>query len=83
MILIYVIITSVYIAIQTAGKSNDDSNFLYVFNISLQSNVPMMVTSIKQSPVFKGHLSCPVIKEFISTEPLLRGHLYYKATFSL
>jgi hypothetical protein len=43
------------------------------------------VTSIKQSPVFKGHLflSYPVIENFIWIEPLLRGHLSYNATFSL
>ena len=37
-----------------------------------------VVTSIKQSP-----FSCPVIKMFILIEPLLRGHLSWKATFSL
>ena len=36
------------------------------------------VTSIKRSP-----FSCPVIDNFILIEPLLRGHLSYKATFSL
>ena len=34
-----------------------------------------VVTSIKQSPVLKGHLFCPVIENFIWIEPLLRGHL--------
>jgi hypothetical protein len=42
------------------------------------------VTSIKQSPVLKGHIfSCPVVEHFIWIEPLLRGHLSYKANFSL
>ena len=36
------------------------------------------VTCIKRSQV-----SCPVIEKFICIEPLLRGHLSYKATFSL
>ena len=32
----------------------------------------------------EGHLfSCPVMEKFIWIEPLLRGHLSYKATFSL
>jgi hypothetical protein len=43
-----------------------------------------VVTSIKQSPVLKGHLFLvPVIENVICIEPLLRGHLSYKATFSL
>ena len=43
-----------------------------------------MVTSIKQTLVLKGHLfSCPVIEKVIRIELLLRGHLFYKATFSL
>ena len=37
------------------------------------------VTSIKQSLVLKG----PVIINFIYIQPLLRGHLSYKITFSL
>ena len=38
--------------------------------------------SVKQSPVLKGHHF--LVKEnFIYIEPLLRGHLSYKATFSL
>ena len=36
------------------------------------------VTWIKKAPY-----SCPVIENFIWIEPLLRGHLSYKATFSL
>ena len=36
------------------------------------------VTCIKRSP-----FSCPVIESSIWIEPLLRGHLSYKATFSL
>ena len=36
------------------------------------------VTCIKRSP-----FSCPVIENFIWIEPLLRGHLYSKVTFSL
>jgi hypothetical protein len=41
------------------------------------------VTSIKRSPVLKGHFfSCPVMENFIWFEPLLRGHLTYEATFS-
>ena len=40
------------------------------------------VTSIKQSPVLKGHhFSCPVIYNFILIEPLLRSCLSYKTTF--
>jgi len=42
-----------------------------------------VVTSIKQSPVLKGHLFFPVIEHFIWNEPLLKGHLSYEATFSL
>jgi hypothetical protein len=37
-----------------------------------------MVTSIKRS-----HFSCPITENFIWIEPILRGHLPYKATFSL
>ena len=54
----------------------------------IQSNLPMQspntvkpshaVTCIKRSP-----FSCTVIENFIWNEPLLRGHLSYKATFSL
>jgi hypothetical protein len=41
------------------------------------------VTSIKQSPVFKkGHLFLVLSENFISSEPLLTGHLSYEATFS-
>jgi len=42
-----------------------------------------------QSPLLGSHLylmvtfSYPVIENFIRIEPLLRGHLSYKATFSL
>ena len=36
------------------------------------------VTCIKRSP-----FSCPVIENFIWIEPLLRGHLSYKASFSV
>jgi hypothetical protein len=41
-----------------------------------------------QSPLLSSHLylevtfSCPVIEKYILIEPLLRGHLSYKATFS-
>ena len=38
----------------------------------------LAVTCIKRSP-----FSCPVIDNFIWIEPLLRGHLSYRATFSL
>ena len=37
-----------------------------------------VVTCIERSP-----FSCPVTENFIWNEPLLRGHLSYKATFSL
>jgi len=40
------------------------------------------VTSIKQSPVLKGHLFFVLSENFISKEPLLTGHLSYEATFS-
>ena len=54
----------------------------YYFHICIQSN--LMVTSIKQSHVLKGHIYvCPVIENFIWIVPLLRGHLSYKSTFSL
>ena len=43
-----------------------------------------VVTSIKQSPVLKGHFfSCLVTDNLILIEPLLSGHLSYKAAFSL
>jgi hypothetical protein len=42
-----------------------------------------VVTSIKQSPVLKDHLLLVVIENFIWIEPLLRGHLSYKAIFSM
>ena len=43
-----------------------------------------VVTSIKQSPVFKGHLFFFPFKEyFVGIEPVLRGHLSYKTTSSL
>jgi hypothetical protein len=35
--------------------------------------------TIKQSPIFEGHLFCPVIENFIWIEPLLRGQPSYKA----
>ena len=41
-----------------------------------------VVTSIRQSPVSKGHICSPVIENFIWIEPLLSGHLSYKATIS-
>jgi len=42
------------------------------------------VTSIKQSPVLKGHVFLIMsLKNSFRIEPLLRGHLSYKATFSL
>ena len=37
-----------------------------------------VVTCVKRSP-----FSCPIIEKFIWIEPLLRGHLYWKITFSL
>jgi hypothetical protein len=50
----------------------------------MYSQTAHVVTSIKQSPAFKGHLFfCPVIENLIRIEPLLKGHLSYKATFSL
>jgi hypothetical protein len=39
------------------------------------------VTSIKQSPVLKGHIFLSVIESIIWIKPLLRGHLSYKNTF--
>jgi len=42
-----------------------------------------VVTSTKQSPIFKGSIFCPVIENCIWIQPLLRDHLFYKATFSL
>ena len=58
--------------------------------ISLKHNIYIytvkpahVVTSIKQSPVLKGHLFLVLSENFIRIEPLLRGHLSYKATFSL
>jgi hypothetical protein len=54
------------------------------FHMNLtQSNLPM------RSPLLSSHLSleftltCPGIYIFLWIEPLLRGHLSYKATFSL
>ena len=44
----------------------------------LYGHLYQAVTCIKRSP-----FSCPDIEQFISMEPLLRGHLSYKATFSL
>ena len=41
-----------------------------------------VVTSIKQSPVLKGHLFLVVIENLLWIEPLLRGHLSYEATIS-
>ena len=40
------------------------------------------VTSIKQSPVLKGHIFLVLSENFISSEPLLTGHLSYEAAFS-
>ena len=42
-----------------------------------------VVTCIKQSPVLRGHHFLSCYWEFMWIEPLLRGHLSYKATFSL
>ena len=53
----------------------------YVYNFKSAHVVSSMlkaVTCIKRSP-----FSYPVIDNFISIELLLRGHLSYKATFSL
>ena len=48
-------------------------------NTNYNINVPShAVTSIMQSP-----FSCPFIDNFILIEPLLRGHLFYKATVSM
>ena len=41
------------------------------------------VTSIKQSPVLKCHYILVLSENFISIEPLLRGHLSYNVTFFL
>ena len=42
-----------------------------------------VVTSIKQLPVFKGHLIFfYIINNCTGIEPLLRGHLSYMTTFS-
>jgi hypothetical protein len=51
----------------------------------LQSNIKPanVVTSIKQSSVLKGNFSCPVVENFIWIEPISRGHLSNKTTFSL
>ena len=40
------------------------------------SHLYIAVIDIKRSP-----LSCPLIQHFIWIEPLLRGHLFYMATF--
>jgi hypothetical protein len=49
---------------------------------TLQLSRHIHCTFIKQSSVLKGHFfSCTVIENFIWTEPLLEGHLSYKATF--
>jgi hypothetical protein len=41
------------------------------------------VNSVKQSLVLKGHIFLVLWENSILIEPLLRGHLSYKATFSL
>jgi hypothetical protein len=53
--------------------------YIYIYRVKPAH----VVTSIKQSPEFKATFSCPVIKDFIWIEPLLRGHLSYKVTFYL
>jgi len=60
-------------------------NFLFDQSIlAKQIKSTHAITSIKQSPVFKGHLfNCPVIEDFIWIELLLRVRLSYKAMFSL
>ena len=46
-------------------------------SIALQSNLP------ERSPLLKGHFfHFPVIEYFMGIEPLLRGHLSEKTTFS-
>jgi hypothetical protein len=55
-------------------KSADRGNILNIHTVK----PAYAVTCIKSSP-----FSCPVIENFIWNEPFLRGHLSYKATFSL
>ena len=58
--------------------------FQHIFNIYMYSqtcpcgNLYQAVTCIERSP-----FSCPVIENFIWIEPLLKGHLSYKTTFTL
>jgi hypothetical protein len=48
-----------------------------------QNTVKPVVTSIKKSPVFKVYLFLSCHRKFIMNWTLLRGHLPYKATFTL
>jgi hypothetical protein len=55
-------------------------------HIDIHSKPTHAVTSIKQSPVLKilmSHFYCFIIETFIRIQPLLRGHLSHKVTFSL
>ena len=49
---------------------------LYVLYITHTIKHVHVVTSIKQSPVLKGHNSLVVMKKMHMKKPLLRGHLY-------
>jgi len=49
----------------------------------MQSNMSKHSLLLSSYLYLKVTFSCPVIENFIWIEPLLRGHLSYKATFSL
>jgi len=63
--------------------ANKEKGIYLLGNKDIVKPIPA-VTSIKQSPVLKGQFFyCPVMEISIWIEPLLRGHLSYKDTFSL
>ena len=61
---------------------NHSQTLLYPL-VCIQSNIPMWSPQLSSHLYLKVTISCLVIENFIWIESLLRGHLSYKATFSL
>ena len=58
---------------------------IYIYWLSrlwIQSNLPMQSPLLSVTCIKRSLFSWPVIENFISIEPLLRGHRSYEATFS-
>jgi hypothetical protein len=71
-------------SLNSDGQLFYQAYIIYVCDTRCTDEPVHAITFIKQSPVFKrSPFSCPIIEHLIWIEPLLRGHLSYKATFPL